>query len=134
MATALGPFPDIEQLVISLLSELDVEDLEVSTDTPPDPQGTYSWLPFIRIDCFGGGDDRVTDTSRVTVDAFAATKEASQQLAEQARQLLIAFPHQTEHGVLDHTVTNTKPNQVPYGDETKIVRYTAAYTVTARRS
>lgn len=128
------PFPDVELVVIAALSTLEVTGLQVATKVPVDPNGTYSWLPFLRVSSRGGADDKHTDTSKVDVDAFAATKSAASELAEQARALLIYGPITTAAGVMDGAVTDTSPNQVPYGNEEQVIRYTAAYTVATRRS
>jgi hypothetical protein len=133
MTQVLGPFPDAEALTRAVLQTLTVEGLQVGNVLPPDLQGTYGWLPFLRVTCIGGADNHITDTSRVDVDAFASDKDGAGTLAEQARQVLTAGPCSTDEGVLDHSTTVVKPNQVPYGDETRVVRYTAAYSITARR-
>lgn len=127
-------FPDAELLARAILLGLSTPGLKVGTVVPADPQGTYAWLPFIRVECFGGSDDGITDTSRVSVDAFAATKGAAAQLAEDARQLLTSGPFVTAAGVADRYSTDLKPNRVPYGDETRVIRYTASYSGQARRS
>lgn len=132
--TDLAPFPNAEALVRSILLGLDVDGLTVATETPADPAGTLSWLPFLRVVCFGGNDDRITDLSRVDVTAFASTNLAAAQLAEQARQRLITRPVKTDVGVLDRAVTDSKPQRIPYTDNPPPFAYTASYAVTARRT
>lgn len=130
-ATDLADWPDPEILVIAALADL----APAATEVPADPDGTYTWLPFLRVNCIGGGDvDIATDLFRFDVDAFAATKGAAAQLAGAARQRLLNFPISTTHGVLDRVTTSTRPNQVPYGDETRVIRYTAAYAGRTRRT
>lgn len=133
MTVVLAPFPDVEALTIAVLLGLDVEGLGVATRVPADPEGTYSWLPFLRVKSIGGSDNRITDRSAVDVDAFAATEVDALSLAEAARQRLISGPWRTDEGVLDRATTTVKPNQVPYGDEQFVVRYTAAYSISTRR-
>lgn len=127
-------YPDAELLARSVLLGLDTTGLRVGTEVPADPNGTYTWLPFLRVQCFGGADDGVTDTSRISVDAFAATKAAAAELAEDARQLITSGAFVTSVGAADLYVTTLKPNQVPYGDEKRVIRYTASYSGQARRS
>lgn len=134
--TDLAVFPDAELVTRAvLLAEPGlVEGLTVGTEVPADPAGSMSWLPFVRVTCIGGADDRITDTSRVTVTAFAVTKVAAAQLAELVRQRLTTRPVRTDAGVLDRAVTDSKPQQIPYSDNPPPFAYTASYAVTARRS
>lgn len=134
MPLLLGPFPDGALLVISALGALDVDGLQIGRSVPPDPASLYAWLPFLRVRGIGGVDNLITDTNQIDVDAFAATRPEAFALAESVRQLLLTAPTKTTFGVIDHVVTTGKPSQVPYGDETDVVRYAAAYKVTARRS
>lgn len=106
----------------------------MGTEVPADPTGTLTWLPFVRVACIGGNDDRITDLSRVDVIAFADTKAAAAQLAEVVRQRLTSRPVHTAAGVLDRAVTDSKPQQIPYSNDPPPFAYTASYAVTARRS
>lgn len=126
-------YPNAENLARAILSGLDTAGLRVGTEVPADPNGTYTWLPFLRVQCFGGSDDGVTDTSRIAVDAFAATKLAAAELAEDARQLITSGAFVTDAGAADRYTTTLKPNQVPYGNEKHVIRYTASYSGQARR-
>lgn len=131
--TDLGAFPDPEVAVIAVLADLVPDAGHIATRTPADPGGTLAWLPFLRIVCYGGSDNDVTDLSRVDVDAFAATKSEARDLAEAARQRLTGKPHVGTGWALDHVRTDLKPHEVPYVDNPPPYRYTAAYSVTARR-
>lgn len=126
----LADWPDVEIVVRSVLLDL----ASVGTEVPADPSGTLSWLPFLRITCYGGDDDTHTDTSLFDVDAFASTKGAAAQLAGQARQRLLNGPHSVAgKGVLDLVGTDTKPHQVPYSANPPPFEYTAAYRGQMRR-
>lgn len=130
-AADLADWADPELLVIAALDGLDVL---VTTEVPADPDGAYSWLPLVRVQCFGGGElDRATDLFRVDVDCFAASKAAALQLASAVRQRLLNCPIATDRGVLDRVTTSTRPNEVPYGDPTRVRRYTAQYAGRTRR-
>lgn len=130
--TDLPSFPDVELALQELLGDLVAGN--VATRVPADKDGTLTWLPMLRVIVRGGSDDMITDLSRVDVDAFAATKADARSLAEAARQRLIGKPHVGTGFVLDHVRTDTKPHEVPYVDNPPPYRYTAAYSVTARRS
>lgn len=131
--TDLAAFPDVEIALRAVLADLVADISHVGVDVPADPNGTLTWLPFLRIACFGGSDNLITDLSRIDVDAFAATRAASRALAEAARQRLIGKPHIGNGWVLDRVRTDVKPHYVPYVDKPPPHRYTAAYSSTARR-
>lgn len=132
--TQLETYPDVELAVIAILSPLVAVGGEprTSTDAPNDLE---KHLPYLRVACYGGSDDDVTDLSRIDVDAFAATKKAARDLAEQARELLTnnRKPHVGAGFVLDRVRTDTKPHQVPWTENPPPYRYAAAYTASARR-
>lgn len=128
--TDLADWPDVEIVVRAVLLDL----ATVGTEVPADPEGTLSWLPFLRVTCYGGVDDTHTDTSRFDVDAFAATKGAAAQLAGAVRQRLLNGPHAVAgEGILDNVQTDAKPHRVPYTTTPPPYEYTAAYSGQMRR-
>lgn len=134
-AVDLADWPDPEVLVKAVLADLPVAGLTVDVDVPPDPAGTYSWLPFLRVQCHGGSNlDRVTELFRFDVDAFGSSRRGASQLAGAARQRLLNCPIVTTVGLLDRVTTSARPFEVPYGDVTRVRRYTASYAGRARRA
>lgn len=124
--TILLPWPDVEAALVSLLADL----AAVGTVAPAD---LATKVPFARVECFGGSDNRITDTSRVDVDVFAATRAEAASLAETIRQRLLDTPHVVAGiGTLDWVDTLTRPNSAPWNDP-QVRRVTAAYTITCRR-
>lgn len=91
-----------------------------------------SRLPFIRITRTGGGDDRITDNARVSIDAFAGTRADSYTLAEAVRQKMLVWPIVLSNCVIDRIITTTGPMEVPWGD-VNVRRRVATYTVSTRR-
>lgn len=134
--TDLAAFPDVEVSLRAVLGDLVPDADHIGVETPADPTGSLTWLPFIRVGVFGGSDNLITDTSRLDVETFAATRAEARDLAEAARQRMLnaGAPHVGAGFVLDHVVTDTRPHYVPYVDDPPPYRYTAAYTATARRS
>lgn len=127
----LPDWPDPEILARACLLDL----ATAGTEVPADPAGTYSWLPYLRVECIGGKElDPATDVFRLSVDSFAATKADAARLAGLVRQRLLNCPIVTDAGILDHVTTSTRPAQVPYGDVTRVIRYTAAYSGQMRRA
>lgn len=137
MTADLTSFPDVEialrVVLMDLVGDETHHEEHIGVELPADTGGTLTWLPFLRVTCFGGGDDFFTDLSRVDVDAFDVTRAAARALAEAARQRLLGKPHVGDGWVLDRVRTDTKPHFVPYVDNPPPFRYTAAYSVTARR-
>ena len=97
------------------------------------PADLTSHMPYVRVARFGGGDDRFTDTARVDVDCFAATRVVAFSTAEEVRQRLLDYPHVvTDVGTLDYVSTLTSPHEVAWQDP-DVRRFTASYEITARR-
>ncbi|MGH3099320.1 MAG: hypothetical protein ACRDMV_25345, partial [Streptosporangiales bacterium] len=108
--TVLAPFPDVERIVADILDDLGTVGTETST-------GLQDVLPFIRVNRVGGGDDRITDQPRVTVDVFTAGTTEAKDIAKEAQQRLTSEPHATDHGILDRATTETGPHPISAGDE-----------------
>lgn len=118
---------DAELLVAEALDDL--VDHEVVTDVPADLQ---EQLPLIRVRRIGGGDDRRTDTARVAVEAYAASRTQAAAIAEQARAKLGRRRIRTTSGLIDRADTEVGPTRLPYDDpDIRLVQ--AIYRVTARR-
>jgi hypothetical protein len=127
VTSPLLAYPDIEAGLVSAFADL----ASTGTSTPGD---LATRLPFLRIACIGGRDDGTTDLSHVDIDAFAATKAAAAVLAEQVRQRLVSRKSVRIPGyVIDRATTDLKPHQVPYSPTPPPYRYTASYSVSARR-
>lgn len=80
----LAAFPDAEYELCQVIPNA-AAGLKADTVTPADWTGM---LPFCRVTRTGGGDDRITDTSFITVDVFAATRAAAVSTFEAIRQYL----------------------------------------------
>ncbi|KAB2344878.1 tail completion protein gp17 [Actinomadura rudentiformis] len=131
MGSAAAPWPDIEELLLHVLADLTTG--TVVTVTPPDLQ---QHLPVIRVRRLGGSDNRVSDTARVDVDVYAATRAEAHALGEAVRQRLLVAPHVVagpSGGVIDRVVTEVAPHSVTHPDP-GTRRVTATYRTTARRS
>lgn len=120
-----GLFPDVEDVFCDLLADFG----ETGKITPPDFTGL---LPYIRVGCVGGNDDRVTDRSSIDVEVFGDSIISSNLLAEQIRQFLIPGPHLINGVVLDGIGTLSRPRQLPWGTP-DVFRSFATYRATARR-
>lgn len=128
-------FPDVETVVQDMVAELVGGVSHVGSETPADLQGR---LPFIRVTRYGGGDDGLTDVADIDVDCYGRARTATLRLAEQVRELLTRGSHEVSSEgarvVVDQVTTILAPFQPPGdGDET-VRRFTASYSVRARRT
>lgn len=123
-------WPDVLILGRALLLDLCPN---IASETPPDPQGTFSWLPFIRLTVIGGDDDTVTDVTTLQADCFAATRTAASQLAGKVRQRITASPppQVTGVGALDFGATLVKPRNIP--QTPGVFLFAATYMIHQRR-
>lgn len=130
MSEPLAPFPDIQDVVVEMLGDLDGT---AGTFVPAD---LTERLPFHLVYRFAGRDDRITDRPIVGIDTFAGTYAIGAPLAELVRQQLIAAPHVVTLPsgvvVVDTVTTSEGPHEVPYGDSA-VRRWVSAYTLTLRR-
>ncbi|MGW4728092.1 tail completion protein gp17 [Streptomyces shenzhenensis] len=96
------------------------------------PAGVEKLLPVVVVQVAGGGDDRISDTVTVDVEAFAADRSAMWQLAERARAAVHALEASVAGGVVIDTVdTVQRPVEVPYGNP-NLRRAVATYSLTTR--
>lgn len=122
----LASFPQIERLIAAVVADLGATGMETSTNLQGD-------LPFIRIRRIGGVDDRVTDVPRVDVRVYAADLSDALALSETIRQRLISRPSATDHGVIDHAVTEVGPFEIPGPDPDHYRVVSTTYRVSVRR-
>lgn len=118
-------WPDVEETFIGVLAAA----LGVRVaDTVPD---NVEQLPgFIRVTRGPGGDDFVTDSPLVDIEAFHPIRGEASLLAERARQAMINAS--SRPGVLvDSVATTSGPTWVFYAPS--VHRYVASYRVALRR-
>lgn len=124
----MNDFPDIETLLMGLLASLGT----CVTATGPTLDTDIQTTPTIRIVRTGGGDDRITDKARVSIDVFAKDWATAQSTAEAVRQALLVYPIKTSLGVIDEVITNTGPAEIPW-DNPRVFRRNASFTISMRR-
>lgn len=115
MVALLPGFADAEQVMLVLL-----EQTSASTVTA---LGNPIVPPVIRVNRLGGPDDGLTDYPQLEVLCFGADRTDSWRLAEQCRQYVLAARH-TEvilpdglfRVVIDHSLTTTSAEQIPWPD------------------
>lgn len=131
----LAAFPDVEQSLMDLLTDLVVDPDDVGIIIPSDLQQRVLGdppRPVIRVRCIGGSDNRFFDNPRIDIEVFAASRAAAMPLAETIRQRLISKPRHTAFGVIDRAETEVRPQEIPY-DDPDIRRIAATYRLSMRR-
>lgn len=120
-------FADLETLLVGYLAAA----TGVRTVTTL-PATLEEDLPVYRVSGVGGNDDRLTDRVTVDVEAFAADRGASHDLAEDARQALHAAAHTALDGwLIDTVTTEARPMWIDYAND-HVQRFIATYGVATR--
>jgi hypothetical protein len=129
VSALLGPYPDAELVMLDLLAPV------AATVTHTDDDLT---APTVQVARVGGADDGITDRPRVQVTCYGATRPQAWQLAEQARQIVLAAAGTAVSGdnvtdvFIDSTRTATPAQQLP--DRNRDLRVvTATYLLAMRR-
>jgi hypothetical protein len=119
-------WPDVEiELVAWLTAALDVRHC---TDLPADLVGA---LPINQVQRVGGDDDSFRlDRALVSLDSYAATREAASMLARQSRhQLITVLPGvKTTSAVFGRVATVSAPAWRPY-ENPNLRRMGATYEI-----
>lgn len=119
-------WPDIEDDLIDHLGGLADS---AGGSTPADLMtGT-----FLRVERIGGGNDSVTDTATVDVEAFAPTRDQAMAIARAAQQRLESAPFLIGATVVDLVETVVAPSRRPWPN-LSVARMGGTYSVHARRT
>lgn len=122
MTAILGPWPDIEAVLVTLLAPV----AQVVTTTPANLTP-----PLVQVQRFGGADDGLTDFPVVAVTCFGGTRAAAWSMAENCRQRILASPG--EPGVLIDSAETVTPSQQVPDPNTSLRVVTATYRLGLRR-
>lgn len=131
MTPVLQPFPDGEDVLLALLSQ--VADTYQTTPAEFEP-------PLIQVREVGGVSGRIDTRPVIEVACFGETYAQAKQMAAQCEQLILAVRGSTvpnvaghDNGVLvDRTEVVQTPREIPYRDQEKR-RKTATYRLIMRR-
>lgn len=126
------PYASVEKLLVGWLETQLPAPVRVVTELPA---GLAAKLPVVQVVRFGGPDELPTiDLPNVDVDCYAATRGASEDLAEAVRDLLrFTLPGKTVDGAtVTRVQTISGPAWRPW-DDTTMRRHGASYQLTIRR-
>src|SRR6478609_5262493 len=120
MGQLLSPYPDIELVLMDMLSSLGNTVTATGTTIPA---GT------ILIERIGGPDNGVTDKPRVQITFFGATRAAAWALCRISQQIMLASCGTLVSGqfvtnvLIDYAETATPPKQIPeMGRDSRMVQ------------
>lgn len=121
-------WPMLERLAVTALNDRLARG-RAATDIPDDVAALDG---FVQVTRGPGSDDGITDAPLLDVDAFHADRVAAWDIAEDARQIILALSGRLVAGhVIDRATTATSPAWVFYGPH--VERYVASYRVEYRR-
>lgn len=124
----MARWPDVEALAVSYLSSR-LSSVRVATKVPVDVNDLAG---FVRVARGPGGDDGVTDSPLLDVEAFAPSQQVASGLAEDAREALHDLAGAVVGGALvDSVSTSVGPVWVEYSPH--VERYVASYRLNLRK-
>jgi hypothetical protein len=124
-------YPDVEEMLIAWLpTSGTVQAGHVSVSTPPDPAGSGSWLPFVRVQRVGGPRAQGIDTARVILEFFAPDRPTAADLGNAVSALFDGpiLSCRNQHGAVIGAQTDSAPSWVPY-DDVNVTRYQSHHTL-----
>lgn len=125
MSQILAGYPDAEKTIAGILTGLGVT---VYARLPAD------WKPpAITVQRIGGFDDGVTDSPRVDVSVYSDNRSKCWEIAEKARQAILASPGTVVKGALvDNAATDVPHQQLP-SEDAAMHMITTTYRLAMRR-
>lgn len=124
-------WPMVERLTVGALNSRlsDGSRPKAGTRVPPKVETLDG---FIRVIRGPGGDDGVTDSPLLDLEAFHPEQVKAWDLAEAARQVMLSLQGTTAAGhLIDRVETASGPVRVEYGPH--VERYVASYRIEFRR-
>ena len=123
-------YADVEKMLVEWLPTVLTPAPRVSVETPADPSGSGSWLPFIRVQRVGGPRAQGIDKARIVLEFFAADYGSSADLGATVSALFDGpiLQLKTADGVVIGAQTDSAPSWVPY-DDVNVTRFQSHHTL-----
>jgi hypothetical protein len=123
-------YADVEKMLVGYLPGAVALDPQVGVATPPDPNGLYAWLPFIRVQRIGGPRSQGIDKARVVLEFFGPDYATAALLGQQVSALFDGpiLSCKTADGVVVGAQTDSAPSWVPY-DDVRVIRFQSHHTL-----
>jgi hypothetical protein len=123
-------YADVEKMLVGYLPGAVALAPQVGVATPPDPNGLYSWLPFIRVQRIGGPRSQGIDKARVVLEFFGPDYATAALLGQQVSALFDGpiLSCKTADGAVVGAQTDSAPSWVPY-DDVRVIRFQSHHTL-----
>lgn len=123
-------YADVEKLLIGYLAGAISPTARVGVATPADPQGTYSWMPFIRVQRVGGRRAQGLDYPRVVLEFFGPDYGSASDLGARVSALFDGpiLSCRNAFGVVIGAQTDSAPSWVPY-DDVRVARFQSLHSL-----
>lgn len=121
--------------VVGYCTDLEVLDKNVGTSLPA--AGLTGRLPFVRINHFGGDDERLNLRPTFDLEVFASTYAKASELARTIEARLIGYPFRVSSGgrsvLVDRVEVLTPTVEVEWQQDSTIRRFQGTYQFSIRR-
>jgi hypothetical protein len=123
-------YADVEEMLVGYLPGAVALAPQVGVVTPPDPNGLYEWLPFIRVQRIGGPRSQGIDRARMVLEFFGPDYATASALGAQVSALFDGpiFQLRSPEGLITNAQTDSAPSWVPY-DDVRVVRFQSHHTL-----
>ncbi|MGZ6852467.1 MAG: hypothetical protein ACXVGC_00130 [Mycobacteriaceae bacterium] len=123
-------YADVEKMLVAYLPTAVALAPQVGVATPADPEATYSWLPFVRVQRIGGPRSQGIDRARVILEFFGPDYATASQLGAQVSALFDGpiFQLRSTEGRITSAQTDSAPSWVPY-DDVRVTRFQSHHTL-----
>lgn len=121
--------------VVDYCSDLEVLDTNVGTQLPA--AGLSGRLPFVRINHFGGDDERLNLRPTFDLEVFASTYAKASLLARTIETRLVGYPFRVSSGgrsvLVDRVEVLSPTVEVEWQQDSTIRRFQGTYQFSIRR-
>ncbi len=123
-------YADVERMLVAYLPGALTPTARVGVATPADPNGTYSWLPFIRVQRVGGPRSQGIDRARLIFDYLGPDYATASALGAAVSALFDGpiFHLRSPEGIITSAQTDSGPSWVPY-DDVNVTRFQSHHTL-----
>lgn len=121
--------------VVEYCSDTEVLDRNIGTRLPA--EGLAARMPFVRINHFGGDDERLNLRPTFDLEVFAPTYAKASEIARTIETRLVGYPFRVSSGgrsvLVDRVEVLTPTSEVEWQQDSTIRRFQGTYQFSIRR-
>lgn len=121
--------------VVEYCSDAEVLDANIGSRLPT--AGLAGRMPFVRINHFGGDDERLNLRPTFDLEVFATTYAKASQIARTIETRLVGYPFRVSSGgrsvLVDRVEVLTPASEVEWQQDSTIRRFQGTYQFSIRR-